>query len=289
MLELASTAGGHRLGFGGDSFNTALYLARLGHQVSYLTALGSDPFSEGMLEQWAAEGIGLGLVLRDRYLLPGLYAIETDAEGERSFFYWRSNSAARALFTLNGIEDALHEAAHADLLYLTGITLSLYNQEGRRRLKEVAARVRAQGGRVAFDPNYRDRQWCDLHTARCAFEEFAEVVSISLPTLADEAVLYGEMLPEVIAQRWAELGVNEVVIKCGSEGSLIVRGGEATRIAASAAAVVDTTGAGDSFNAAYLDARLRGLTPELSCARGNALAAAVIAWPGAIIERRYMP
>lgn len=289
MMELTRANGGHRLGFGGDSLNTALYLARLGHHVEFLTGLGTDPFSQWMQSQWAAEGIGVGMVLHDRQRLPGLYAIETDANGERSFFYWRSDSAARALFTLDGIEAALDKAAEVDLLYLTGITLSLYDQAGRSRLKDVAERVRARGGLVAFDPNYRDRQWCDRAAARSAIEEFGKVVSIALPTVADEALLYGDTLTEAIARRWAGFGATETAIKHGSEGCVVFTQDGSASVAASSAAIVDTTGAGDGFNAAYLDGRLRGLAPKLSCARGNQLAAAVIGQPGAIIEPRHMP
>ncbi len=289
MMELTRVGGGHRLGFGGDSLNTALYLARLGHHVDFLTGLGADPFSHWMQEQWASEGIGLGLVLRDGQRLPGLYAIETDASGERSFFYWRSDSAARAMFTLDGIDAALDEAAKADLLYLTGITLSLYDEAGRSRLRKIAERVKARGGMVAFDPNYRVRQWCDCASARNAIEEFAKVVSIALPTAADEDALYGEMLPEAIARRWAGFGATETAIKYGSEGCVISTHAGIASVAACAAAIVDTTGAGDGFNAAYLDGRLRGLRPQLCGARGNQLAAAVIGQPGAIIDPRHMP
>src|SRR3712207_2573497 len=78
-----------RLGFGGDTLNTSVYLARLGIAVDYVTALGDDSYSARMVAQWREEGIGIDLVLRLPGRLPGLYLIETDASGERRFLYWR--------------------------------------------------------------------------------------------------------------------------------------------------------------------------------------------------------
>ena len=103
MLELT-----HRdartlaLGFGGDTLNTALYLARTaaGREIAvdYVTALGDDPMSESMIAAWQAEGIGTSRVARLPRRLPGLYLIRTNDAGERRFFYWRSEAAVRSLF-----------------------------------------------------------------------------------------------------------------------------------------------------------------------------------------------
>ncbi len=89
-------------GFGGDTLNMAVYLARCGQahgiEVSYATALGLDSFSDDMVSAWSAEGIGCELVRRLPNRLPGLYAIQVDTQGERRFSYWRECSAARAYF-----------------------------------------------------------------------------------------------------------------------------------------------------------------------------------------------
>lgn len=91
MLELSrAPEGGDRLGVGGDTFNSAVYLARLGNNAAYLTALGTDPYRDELRDAWAAEGLDLALTLVDPDRLPGLYAIRTDAKGERSFSYWRA-------------------------------------------------------------------------------------------------------------------------------------------------------------------------------------------------------
>lgn len=152
MAELADTAAERvAIGVGGDTFNTAVYLARSGFAVSYATALGCDPFSRRIRSRMLAEGIDDGLVLQSPDRACGLYAIEVDDRGERHFTYWRSQSAARAFFALEGSERVIAAMEGAGVLYLSGITLSLFPAVQQRRIADIAATVRAQGGQVVFD------------------------------------------------------------------------------------------------------------------------------------------
>src|SRR5215470_19491774 len=139
MVEFAQSHDGlFRRGFGGDTLNTALYLARLGIDVSYVTALGDDALSDAMIAAWSAEGIGTDEVLRLQGRVPGLYMIERDARGERSFLYWRDRAPAREFF--DRVDDAaLERLARFDWLYLSGISLSLYGESGKARLYELLA------------------------------------------------------------------------------------------------------------------------------------------------------
>src|SRR3954464_6355229 len=133
------------LAFGGDTLNTAVYLARLGIAVDYVTALGDDPWSDEMIAGWAAEGIGTGQVARLTGRVPGLYIIQTDARGERRFLYWRDSAPARMLFDAPETAEIVEALPGYDLLYFSGITLSLYGDTGRTRLFSALDRARAQG------------------------------------------------------------------------------------------------------------------------------------------------
>lgn len=291
MLELVRRDPGlWGMQHGGDSFNVATYLARLGIDTAFLTALGTDHFSDGLRAAWEGEGIDLSLVATIADRVPGLYAIETDAAGERSFTYWRDRSAARALFTAPGIDTLLAGAAACDLLYLSGITLSLFDAKGRARLADLASTVRANGGRIAFDSNYRPRGWPNADDARTAITAFAPLVDIALPTLEDEASLFGDHDAGGCAQRWLAAGTAIVVVKQGPDGALLATTGERSPIdTALIERPRDTTGAGDSFNGAFLAALLRGVSAYDAVAAGHRLAATVIAHPGAIIPRDAMP
>jgi 2-dehydro-3-deoxygluconokinase len=289
MLELAPTAGGWQLSFAGDTFNTALSLCRLGVPVSYLTALGVDPFSEEMRQSWRAEGLDTSLVLTDPERLPGLYAIKTDSAGERSFLYWRQQSAVRQLFTLDGIVAALESVAGAALLYLSGITLSIFTAAEQLRWRQLARAVCDQGGQVAFDPNFRPAGWTDFAAARAAITKFAPAVSVALPTFVDEQRLFGDDTPEATVQRWQGWGVEEVVVKLGADGCLAALGEQREYVqTAAGVTVTDSTGAGDAFNAAYLAARLRGGLLRDAARAGNALGAATVQYSGAILPRERM-
>lgn len=287
MLELSATNDGWAVGAGGDTFNTAVHGARSGMEVAYLTAIGADPFSDDLMRRLQHEGVDTSLVLRSSHALPGLYAIRTDAVGERSFYYWRQNSAVRTLFAMPGIEDALTTAARADLLYLSGITLSLFDETGRRRLAAVARDVRRNGGKVAFDPNYRPAGWSDRDEARRAINAFSSQVDIALPTFDDERLLHDDADPGATVLRWRSCGASEIVVKIGPGGCLVDAEGRGDLVApARPIKPVDTTGAGDSFNAAYLTARLKGDDRITAANKGNALAGIVIRHRGAIGEQR---
>jgi 2-dehydro-3-deoxygluconokinase len=288
MLELsADPRGGWRLGMGGDTFNTALYFARLGGKSAFMTALGTDPFSDELRQSWAAEGLDLQLVLSDGRHLPGLYAIRTDEGGERTFHYWRSQSAARNFFAQEGCRTALDRAAKAELLYLSGITLSLYEAAEREQLVSLAAEVKRRGGGVAFDPNYRPAGWSSAEEARTWFERIAPHVTIALPTFEDERVLWNDPSPEHSWHRWRRHAA-EVAVKLGADGAMIGSDRPTHIPVLKQVAQVDTTAAGDSFNAAYLHARSRGSDDREAALEGHRLAGLVIGHRGAIIPASAM-
>lgn len=280
MLELSRKGGGWQLGYGGDTLNTAIHLARAGHDTAYLTAIGSDPLSADLLSQWAAEGLDTSLVLTHRTRSTGLYAISTDAAGERSFSYWRDTSTAREMFALPGMEQALSVAEQADLLCFSLISLAILPPEGREQLLTLARAVRSRGGKVAFDGNYRPRLWENVKQARTARDAAIAVADIGLPTLEDEAALSGEVDANAVARHWASLGCTETVVKLGAQGCRLPDGA----IFAPPASLdpVDTSGAGDAFNAGYLASRMRGASEAESAAAGHALAGWTIMRPGAI-------
>lgn len=280
MLELSQADDGWRLGHAGDTVNTAIHLARSGHDVAYMTALGCDPFSDDLRSSWRTEGIDTDLVLTDPTKNPGLYAIRTDEAGERSFFYWRENSAARGLFTAPGIEKALKEAENADLLAYSLISLAILPTEARQALFALCRRVRARGGKVAFDGNYRPRLWPDAAIAIEARDQAISCADIGLPTLEDETLLSGEMGAAAVADHWNRCGAGEVVVKLGVEGCRLPNG--ATLPPPERLSAVDTSGAGDAFNAGYLGARLMGMAPHDAALQGHRLAGWTVMRRGAI-------
>lgn len=295
MVELARGDDGRfGLAYGGDTFNTAIYLARCGVDVSYATLLGDDPYSHGIIDLARAEGVSDTLIEMVPGRNAGLYLIETATGGERSFYYWRDRAPARDLF--NG-EHAFKIAAamnDARLIYLSGITLSLYDVHGLDALEAALAAAKLCGARVAIDSNYRPRGWGDddagRRRARAVFERFFRLADIALPTFDDEQMLWGDTDPAACIARLESWGIAEIVLKQGAAGARVASGGVSRSIpVAEAVVAVDTTAAGDSFNAAYLASRLAGKTPDDAADDGHALACIKIRFRGAIMPRDAMP
>ncbi len=296
MLELQGQAFGEmRQTYGGDTLNTAVYLARCGAgqglRVDYASALGDDPLSDGMVQRWQAEGLGVELVRRLPGRLPGLYLIETDDQGERRFSYWRGEAAARAYFDAPEGSTPLEKAVdRIDALYLSGISLAILPPAGRARLAAVCRALRERGAMVAFDNNYRPRLWPDMATARAAFSEFTALASVALVTLDDEMALGGQADADLQLQRTLALPCAEVVVKRGAQPTLVRLAGQPPQAVPTERVerVVDTTAAGDSFAGAYLAARLGGASAAVSAAAGNRLAARVVQHRGAIMPAQAM-
>jgi 2-dehydro-3-deoxygluconokinase len=287
MIELARKADGSaQMGYGGDTLNTAIYLARLGVDTAYMTALGDDVWSHDMKAAWAREGVTTSLVLTHPTRAPGLYGIATDAQGERTFTYWRDQSAVRAFFDCPGADDALAKASSATVLYLSGISLAVLSATLRRRLIVLARAIHSNGGQVVFDPNYRPRLWASVAEFQTAVIDIAPTLTAVLPSFDDEASVWGDVDATATMARWQGLCGAEVVVKDGAKGALTVAG---LVPAQPVTDVIDTTGAGDSFNAGYLARRMAGDGPIDAAEFGARLAGDVVRHRGAIIPREAMP
>lgn len=300
MIELSQKGTDLSRGFGGDTLNTAVYIAR---QVSapdlnvhYVTALGTDSFSEEMLTAWQQENIQTDLIQRMDNKLPGLYFIETDESGERTFYYWRNDAAARFWLTSPAADDICQRLETFDYLYLSGISLAILDSASRQRLLKLLRACRAKGGKVIFDNNYRPRLWQSKEETQEAYRDMLACTDIAFLTLDDEDMLWGEKPLEQVIDRTQALGVSEIIIKRGADSCIVwvKEGSEAQQYDVPAVKlpkedVVDTTAAGDSFSAGYLAVRLTGGNAHDAAVRGHLTASTVIQYRGAIIPLAAMP
>jgi 2-dehydro-3-deoxygluconokinase len=288
MIELARGGDG-RFGIscGGDTFNTAVYLARAGAEVAFATALGDDTFSEGILALAAAENVARDLMLRVPGRVPGLYLIDGDGSGGRRSYHWRDGAPAGDLFELNDWARIAEGLLGARMIYFSGITLSLYSNTGIGRFLAVLEMARKAGAKVAFDGNFRPHGWKgDLGRARTVFIEALKRVDVALPTFDDEAVLWGDPSPESTVERMQAFGIDEVVVKNGPNSALLATGGKREHVPVpEVVEPIDTLAAGDGFNAGYLAARLAGAGPLDATMAAHRLAAQVIRHRGAIMPR----
>lgn len=271
--------------FGGDSLNTAIYLARLGIRTSYLTALGDDAWSSEMLANWDKEGIDTSFVRRVPGRMPGLYIIQNEANGERRFSYWRDRSPAREIFDAENQQLAQSFLQH-DWIYFTGVTLSLYSREGRMRLFDYLQRANDAGAWIVFDTNFRKHGWPDRQEADAAFRQAIEMADILFASHEDMAGIFGRGADAMFDV--AKCG--EKILKLPDASARVVwRNRDEVVAPLPVKKVVDTTAAGDSFAAAYLAMRVNGKSPLMAAGAGHQLANIVIQNAGAIIPRSKMP
>jgi len=289
MVEMSRLPGSEnwQQGFAGDTLNTAYYLkARLGSasHVDYFTCLGDDPYSERILEFIAQNDIGTQYIRRMENKRPGIYLIHQE-KGDRQFTYWRETSAARHL---GDDPDRLETALKgADLVYFSGITLAILTPAKRADFLEIIKKTKA--GLTCFDPNIRPVLWPDKNVLKQAIADASALCDIVLPTYDDEAILMGDKTPSQMAARYLNYGAREVVVKNGADTALAIN--EQTQAESAPLQVrnvIDATGAGDSFNAAYLSARLQGSDLAAALQAGHEMAGRVIRASGALIDKNVI-
>ncbi|PXA99064.1 2-dehydro-3-deoxygluconokinase [Nostoc sp. 3335mG] len=279
----------YRLGYAGDTLNTAWYLrALLGADwdVDYMTALGKDRYSEDIRAFLKTNGIGTDHIDTKPERRPGLYLIHQEG-GDRHFTYWRDQSAAKLLADDKA---ALARAVEgASLVYFSGITLAILAPRARGRLLGAIVKARDHGAKIAFDTNLRPALWSSPRVMASVLTAAASLCDIVLPTHGDEAPLFGDTSIEDTAARYLELGVEEVVVKDGAKEALIATATERVKMAPPPAEkVVDATGAGDSFNGAYLAARLMGKSIGEAAEEAHRVAGVVIGHKGALVEPKLL-
>ena len=288
MIELVANADDiAKLGVAGDTFNTAVYLKRClaeaPVEVAYVTALGVDPYSEKIFTTLQSHGLQTDHIERRQDLLPGLYAIHTDDHGERSFSYWRNASAARTLFA-QPCEIDFDSLKDFDLIFASGISLAILPLETRSHFIDFIDEYRASGGLLAYDSNHRPRLWESVDTARRINEAMWSRADIALPSVDDEMALFGDKDAASVRDRLAGFGAIEGALKRGAEGPMDLKTGECYLPAEARVTVVDSTAAGDSFNAGYLAALISGRSIHEALQAGHDLAVKVIGQRGAIID-----
>ena len=248
--------------------------------TSPLVTVGQDKLSDDLAQFMRESGITPQLVQLAEATL-GLYMIQTH-NGERSFSYWRSTSAARQLASHL---DQLPNLSRGDTVLFSGITVAILPDAGRAALLERLAALRQAGICVVFDPNLRPRLWNTQGDMCNWVTRAAEASNIILPSHEDEAQFFGDADPQATAQRYLSLGAELVVVKDGANDVLVAPAGQPTSAITPQAvqSVVDTTAAGDSFNAGFLHAIQQGHSLTDAVAKACALSAHVIGHRGALV------
>jgi sugar/nucleoside kinase (ribokinase family) len=261
---------GHTAASAGQAGTLAMALARFGIPVSVISAVGTDPFGDQILHDLGNAGVDLTAIERAPGTRTAIAVAVVRPDGERSFI---SDFTPLERFDRQLV--SRHEIAlsDADLVCLVGIfCLPKYS------LSDMAATLQAHkaAGRVTMlDTGWDPGNWRAETLA--GVREILSATDLFLPNLDEARAITGLNDPVDAARALAALGPRTVIVKCGHEGAIGLRGEEVIHCPARETEVVDAVGAGDSFNAGYLYAHAAGwpLLPSLAIA--NATAAYYIA------------
>ena len=282
--EGADAQGTMAQSFAGDVYNSAVYLKRSYPEIqtSMVTAIGKDTLSSQMLARFEKEHLGTRFVFRHPEKAPGMYLIETDSEGERSFTYWRNDAAARKVMDFVD-DDVCWDLSAGNMFFFSGISLAVIEPEARNMFWVKVASLANTGVKLVFDPNYRPRLWSSPEEAKEQFDRAFQLSQVVLPGLEDLTQLYGiESVGEAM-NFLKQFQMEEIVVKNGADSVLTWHEGVQTEHQITPVAkVVDTTSAGDAFNGVYLGARLNEKLVSRAVELASAAAATVIQHPGAI-------
>ncbi|MCC5452841.1 sugar kinase [Rheinheimera sp. UJ51] len=287
LFQLVETV--YHKAFAGDVFNTAVYLKRcceLPVQVQFFTAVGTDLISDKLVRAVEREQVDTRLIFRTKTARPGLYMINTDAFGERSFVYWRDTSAAKQMMQLALQQQAEQQISGTDMFFFSGISLAILAKPDREALYQMITRLKAAGSQIIFDPNYRAALWENDSEAQQALTRAYQLTDIALPGLEDHKKLFGASNTEQVVAHLTELGVAEIIVKNGENPICGYYQGQTFSVAAHPVKkVIDTTAAGDAFNGGYLAARLGGSLPQHAVKFAARLAGFVVEHTGAIVSK----
>ncbi|MEO0542986.1 MAG: sugar kinase [Pseudomonadota bacterium] len=282
MLELSPRGEGlFAQGYAGDTFNTAWYMAQVAGpdiETFYLTAVGDDLPSRQMTDFMEASGV-TPMAKRRKDRSVGLYMIVLN-KGERSFLYWRDHAAAKTL--ADDLDELPLKAG--DIAYFSGITLAILSPAGRENLFAALSASKASGVTIVFDPNLRPRLWGGLDEMRDWTTRGASLSDLCLPSFEDEATYFTDRAPEDTGKRYLANGSKQVIVKNGPDPIAVCEAGSVTYVDIDPLAdIVDTTAAGDSFNAQFCASYFSGSNAVDAAKEAAAMSRKVISQPGALV------
>jgi 2-dehydro-3-deoxygluconokinase len=303
LIELSAVGDGlYQLGYSGDVLNALSAACRLGLSTGLLSALGDDPFTDGLADVLAKEQIDISHAPALEGKANGLYFIHPDDIEDHQFHFLRKDSAATYAFVSQPLHELVEFVRGARALLFSSIPLAVMKE--RERLISLIREAHESGVKVCFDLNVRLKLWENLDELRDLLPEVAPYIDVLFVTNHDDSHLFGSREPAAAVDHYANLGYTEVVYRRGADPTIVglrPRGASSTTIfdvpVPRVVTVVDPTGAGDAFNAGYIAALLRNHPPYECAAMGNATASCSIEVRGGRgtgitverVERHYRP
>ncbi|WP_438447291.1 sugar kinase [Gorillibacterium sp. sgz5001074] len=261
----------------GAEVNFSIGMVRLGHEVTYISRLGDDPFGKRIERFLRENGIDTSYIAYDSEYVTGMQFKQKVTSGDPLVVSRRKNSAASHM-NLETIAELRWEGF--DHIHLTGIPPAL-SAGCRELVYELMDRARAKGVQISYDPNLRPGLWPDKAEMARVINDLACRADIVLPGIEEGRLLTGKEEAQDICDFYHAAGVKTVVMKLGPQGAYTSTGDRrfftpGCRVEK----VVDTVGAGDGFAVGVVSGILEGLPLEEAVRRGTAIGALAVMAPG---------
>jgi 2-dehydro-3-deoxygluconokinase len=255
-------------GWGGDTSNFAIAASRSGARVGYLTRLGDDAFGESFINLWEREGIDVSRIEKDPEAFTAAYFISR--KGNHHYFTYFRNGSAASRMTAGFLPRDFITSAR--LLHVSGISQAI-SMNACDTVAAAIAIARGAGRLISYDPNFRPRLWT-LDRAREVIHETCRQADMIFPSLDEARDLTGLAGPDEIARFYLGLGPKVVVVKLGAAGALLATADGLCTFPPYKVDAIDMSGAGDTFDGAFVARYLAG-QPLDACVRFANAAAAI--------------
>ncbi|GAF63897.1 putative sugar kinase [Bacillus sp. TS-2] len=255
--------------YGGAEMNVAIALARLNHEVAWISKVGNDEFGKGITAYIRGEGVDTSQVLADEEAPTGVFFKEIRRADDMRIHYYRKGSAASKLNATDVNEDFVSKAKY---VHISGITPAL-SDSAEEAIWQLISIAKKHEIPIVFDPNVRKKLWSESK-ARQVLTDIAKEATIVMPGVAEGKFLFNEDDPKKIAEKFIENGAKLVITKVGADGAYYTSKDEHVHVPGiKVDRVVDPVGAGDGFAAGFLSGQLDSLSVYESVKRANLVGA----------------
>jgi len=274
--------------FGGAPMNTLVGVARLGSSSGAITAVGEDPFGQFLIRELEKNGVDTSCVKVKKGMRTTITFVANEPEtGERSFIFYRKPWITGTADSALSIEDVdLDYISNASILHVSGFSLS--QNPSRKAVLTAVEHAKRTGVKVSFDPTLRVDVWNSERTVRRLYRQMLKLSDIATFSREEAEFIFGTDNPEKAAETALKYGVKVAGIKLGADGALLkTEEGQKLYVPAFKVEAIDTTGAGDGWNAGLLVGMLKGWDLETCVTVANAVGALVVTKHGAITALPY--